>query len=96
LNSFAPLGRGLQTGAGSILNTLNVQEGSTVAIFGVGSVGLSAVMAARIRKAKEIIAADIQPSRLELARELGATKTNNSTEVDDVLQESGRSALPPV
>lgn len=94
LDLFAPLGCGLQTGAGSILNTLNVQEGSTVAIFGVGSVGLSAIMAANIRKAKEIIAVDIQPSRLELARELGATKTINSTEVDDVLQEIRRICPP--
>jgi Zn-dependent alcohol dehydrogenase len=82
LDLFAPLGCGLQTGAGSIFNTLNVQEGSTVAIFGVGSVGLSAIMAARIRKAKEIIAVDIQPSRLELAKQLGATRTVNSAEVD--------------
>lgn len=59
---FAPLGCGLQTGAGAILNTLNVQTGSTVAIFGVGSIGLSAIMACQIRQAKEIIAVDIQPS----------------------------------
>lgn len=94
LDLFAPLGCGLQTGAGSILNTLNVLEGSTVAIFGVGSVGLSAIMAASIRKAKEIIAVDIQPSRLQIARELGATKTINSTEVDDVLEEI-RKICPP-
>lgn len=86
-------GCGLQTGAGSILNTLNVQEGSTVAIFGVRSVGLSAIMAARIRKAKEIIAIDIQPSRLELAKQLGAISTVNSTEVD-ALQEI-RKICPP-
>ncbi|KAL1860017.1 hypothetical protein Plec18167_009502 [Paecilomyces lecythidis] len=93
LNLFAPLGCGLQTGAGSILNTLNVQEGSTVAIFGVGAVGLSAVMAASIRKAKEIIAVDIQPSRLDLAKQLGATRTVNSAETD-VLQEI-RKICPP-
>ncbi|KAF3403121.1 Aryl-alcohol dehydrogenase [Talaromyces pinophilus] len=83
----------VKTGAGSILNTLNVQEGSTVAIFGVRSVGLSAIMAARIRKAKEIIAIDIQPSRLELAKQLGAISTVNSTEVD-ALQEI-RKICPP-
>ena len=87
LDLFAPLGCGLQTGAGSILNTLNVQDGSTVVIFGVGSVGFSAIMAARIRKAREIIAIDIQPSRLELAKQLGATSTVNSTEVDVMLCE---------
>ncbi|KAH6889630.1 alcohol dehydrogenase [Thelonectria olida] len=72
---FAPLGCGLQTGAGAILNTLNVQPGKTVAIFGVGSVGMSAVMAAKLRGAKEIIAVDLQQSRLDLAKKLGATKT---------------------
>ncbi|KAF5007535.1 hypothetical protein FDECE_6126 [Fusarium decemcellulare] len=72
---FAPLGCGLQTGAGAILNTLDVQEGKTVAVFGVGSVGMSALMAAKMRGAKEIIAIDLQQSRLDLAKKLGATKT---------------------
>ncbi|KAH6995160.1 alcohol dehydrogenase [Ilyonectria destructans] len=72
---FAPLGCGLQTGAGAILNTLDVQPGKTVAIFGVGSVGMSAVMAAKMRGAKEIIAVDLQQSRLDLAKKLGATST---------------------
>ncbi|KAK7419073.1 hypothetical protein QQX98_003575 [Neonectria punicea] len=72
---FAPLGCGLQTGAGAILNTLNVEAGKTVAIFGVGSVGMSAVMAAKMRGAREIIAIDLQQSRLDLATKLGATKT---------------------
>lgn len=84
LSLFAPLGCGLQTGAGTVLNTLDVQPGSTVAVFGVGSVGLSGIMAAKIRKAKKIIAIDIQPSRLELAKELGATDTINSKDVDVV------------
>ncbi|KAK0631442.1 chaperonin 10-like protein [Immersiella caudata] len=71
---FAPLGCGMQTGAGAVLNTLNVKEGSTVAVFGVGSVGMAAVMAAGlIRKAKTVIAVDLQQSRLDLAKELGAT-----------------------
>jgi len=90
---FAPLGCGLQTGAGAILNTLNVQPGSTVAVFGVGSVGLSAIMASAIREASEIIAVDIQPARLELAKELGATTTINSKEVD-VLEEIKRICPP--
>lgn len=90
---FAPMGCGLQTGAGAILNSLDVQPGSTVAIFGVGSVGLSAVMAARIRQAKEIIAVDLQANRLELAKELGATKTINSTEVD-VIEEIKKVCTP--
>jgi Zn-dependent alcohol dehydrogenase len=93
LSLFAPLGCELQTGAGAILNTLNVQAGSTVAVFGVGSVGLSAIMASRIRQTKEIIAVDIQPSRLELAQELGATITINSKKVNVV--EEIKKVCPP-
>ncbi|KAJ6098600.1 hypothetical protein N7467_000135 [Penicillium canescens] len=73
LELFAPLGCGMQTGAGAILNTLNVKPGSSVAVFGTGCVGLGAVMAAKIRGARIIVAVDIQPERLHLARELGAT-----------------------
>ncbi|KAL3450255.1 chaperonin 10-like protein [Aspergillus insuetus] len=75
LHMFAPLGCGVQTGAGAVLNTLNVQEGSSVAVFGVGAVGLSAIMAARLRNARIIIAVDLESSRLEMAHELGATHT---------------------
>lgn len=69
----ASTGCGLQTGAGAIFNTLDVQSGKTVAIFGVGSVGMSAIMAAKLRNAKSIIAVDLQQSRLDLAIALGAT-----------------------
>ncbi|THW42102.1 alcohol dehydrogenase [Aureobasidium pullulans] len=82
LDLFASLGCGLQTGTGAIFNTLNVQAENTVAVFGVGSLGLSAIMACKIRQAKEIIAIDIHPSRLELAKELGATAVINSSEGD--------------
>ncbi|OGM49495.1 alcohol dehydrogenase [Aspergillus bombycis] len=75
LDIFAPLGCGVQTGAGAVLNTLNVQEGTSVAVFGVGAVGQSAIMAARLRGASIIIAVDLEDSRLEMARELGATHT---------------------
>ncbi|KAH7113632.1 alcohol dehydrogenase [Dactylonectria macrodidyma] len=90
---FAPLGCGLQTGAGAILNTLNIQPGKTVAIFGVGSVGMSAVMAARLRGAKEIIAIDVQESRLDLAKKLGATKTIRGS--DPELVSKIRDMFPP-
>jgi aryl-alcohol dehydrogenase len=73
LEILAPLGCGVQTGAGAIIHSLNVGAGDTVAIFGTGSVGLSAVMAARIVGAERIIAVDLVPSRLALAKELGAT-----------------------
>ncbi len=70
---MAPLGCGVITGAGSVIESLRVGAGSTIAIFGVGGVGLSAVMAARLVGAERIIAVDINPARLELAMELGAT-----------------------
>ncbi|KAJ9313958.1 hypothetical protein DTO271D3_5846 [Paecilomyces variotii] len=70
---FAPLGCGIQTGAGAVLNTLDVQPGTTVAVFGVGAVGMSAIMAAKIRRAKTIIAVDLNEQRLALAKRLGAT-----------------------
>jgi aryl-alcohol dehydrogenase len=73
LEMLAPLGCGLQTGAGTVMNSLAVRAGSSVAVFGAGSVGLAAVMAARIVKAGTIIAVDLKANRLKLARELGAT-----------------------
>ncbi|KAG6095401.1 hypothetical protein E4U30_002488 [Claviceps sp. LM220 group G6] len=72
---FAPLGCGLQTGAGAVLNALDVKVGKSLAVFGTGSVGLSAIMAAKMRGANPIIAIDVQQSRLDLASELGATHT---------------------
>jgi len=78
LELAAPLGCGVQTGAGAVLNTLACEPRSSLAIFGVGSVGLSAVMAAGIARCEPIIAIDIRPERLELAVELGATHVINA------------------
>jgi aryl-alcohol dehydrogenase len=75
LEILAPLGCGVQTGAGAIIHSLRVGVGDSVAIFGVGSVGLAAVMAARLVGAERIIAVDLIPSRLAMAKELGATDT---------------------
>jgi aryl-alcohol dehydrogenase len=72
-----PLGCGVQTGAGAVLNSLHVRPGSSLLIIGTGAVGLSAVMAAVIAGAGTIIAVDISDTRLALARELGATHTIN-------------------
>jgi aryl-alcohol dehydrogenase len=69
----APLGCGIATGAGAVLNTLQVEPGSRIAVFGLGAVGLSAVMAAAASGCGTIIAIDVLQGRLELARELGAT-----------------------
>jgi len=82
LKFLAPLGCGLQTGAGTILNMLRVRRGESVAVFGAGAVGLAAVMAARVAGAHPIIAVDIRPSRLALALELGATHVVNSRKTD--------------
>jgi aryl-alcohol dehydrogenase len=75
LSVLAPLGCGIQTGAGAVINSLKVKIGETVAIFGCGAVGLSAIMAAKLSHAKAIIAVDLNEKRLRLAKELGATHT---------------------
>jgi aryl-alcohol dehydrogenase len=73
LELLAPLGCGLQTGAGTILNSLQVKPGESLAVLGTGAVGLAAVMAARLAGANPIIGVDQNPRRLKLALELGAT-----------------------
>ncbi|RHW34034.1 NAD(P)-dependent alcohol dehydrogenase [Lysinibacillus yapensis] len=78
----APLGCGLQTGASTVLNVLKPEAGSSIAVFGVGAVGLSAIMAAKIAGCENIIAIDLHDNRLELAEELGATATINSRNVN--------------
>jgi len=73
LEVLAPLGCGMQTGAGTVINSLAVPAGASLAVFGTGAVGLAAVMAARIVGARPIIGVDIVAARLRLAQELGAT-----------------------
>ncbi len=73
LELLAPLGCGLQTGAGTVMNSLKVSKGKSIAIFGTGAVGIAAIMAARIVGAYPIIGLDIVPMRLELALDSGAT-----------------------
>ena len=80
LHELAPLGCGIQ--AGAVMNSLDVRAGESLAVFGVGSVGLSAVMAGVVVGALPIIAIDIHPQRLELARELGASHTIDAREGD--------------
>ncbi len=81
---LAPLGCGIQTGAGTVLETLKVQRGQSVAILGAGAVGLSAVMAARSVDSGRIAVLDRHRHRLDLALELGATEA-----VDDTANLSG-------
>jgi aryl-alcohol dehydrogenase len=70
---LAPLGCGVQTGAGAVLNVLRPEPGHTLVVFGAGAVGLAAVIAARLTAATRIIAVDLHPARLDLALRLGAT-----------------------
>lgn len=81
---LGPLGCGIQTGAGAVLNSLQPKAGSSVVVFGAGSVGMSAVMAAKLSGCTTIIAVDLNPARLELAKELGATDVVNAKDVDAV------------
>lgn len=84
LRLMAPLGCGIQTGSGTVLNKLRPEFGSTIAIYGAGAVGLSAIMAAKIIGCSTIIAVDIHDDRLDLAMELGATHVINGSKVDTV------------
>ena len=75
----AALGCGIQTGAGTIFNVLTPPPGSALAVFGAGAVGMAAIMAANLLPLSQLIAVDRVASRLELARELGATHTIDTT-----------------
>jgi len=76
---LGPLGCGLQTGAGAVLNVMRPPPGRSIAVFGVGGVGLAGLMAARIAGCDPIVAVDRLPARLALARELGATHALESS-----------------
>ncbi|WP_269789796.1 NAD(P)-dependent alcohol dehydrogenase [Stenotrophomonas sp. Iso1] len=84
LETLAPLGCGIQTGAGTVLNSLRPHAGSSIAIFGAGAVGLSAMLAAIVAGCTRIIVADVKPERLELAKRLGATDVINSAQENPV------------
>lgn len=84
---LGPLGCGIQTGAGAVLNRLKPAFGSSIAVFGCGTVGMSAIMAAKIAGCDKIIAVGGNKKSLELALELGATHTVNRKECDDIVAE---------
>src|SRR5262249_14913895 len=86
LEILGPLGCGIQTGAGSVLIAMGVRAGSSGAGFRAGAVGLAAIMAARVAGATTIIAVDLHLSRLELARQLGATHAVEGKATDVVPQ----------
>jgi len=78
LEQIAPMGCGLMTGAGAVLRSMKVKKGMSIAVFGAGTVGMAAIMAAKIAGANPIIAVDINDKRLELAKSLGATHSFNA------------------
>jgi aryl-alcohol dehydrogenase len=84
LELLGPLGCGVQTGAGAVINTFQAKPGSSIAIFGMGTVGISALLGALVSGCTTTIAVDIHPDRLAVAKELGATHTINSKETDPV------------
>ncbi|WP_428819313.1 S-(hydroxymethyl)glutathione dehydrogenase/class III alcohol dehydrogenase [Microbulbifer sp. MCCC 1A16149] len=87
LEEVCLLGCGVTTGMGAVMNTAKVEEGATVAIFGLGGIGLSAVIGAAMAKAGRIIAIDINESKFDLARQLGATDCINPKNFDKPIQE---------
>lgn len=84
LDQATLLGCGVFTGVGAVTKTANVGMGSTVVVFGLGGVGLSAVQGADIRSAGEVIAVDIIPEKLRIAESLGATRTIDASKDDPV------------
>jgi aryl-alcohol dehydrogenase len=84
LELLGPLGCGIQTGAGAVINSLAPKPGSSIAVFAVGSVGQAAILGARVSGCETIIAVDVDDTQLAKARNIGATHTVNSTLVDAV------------
>ncbi len=87
LEEVCLLGCGVTTGMGAVMNTAKVEEGATVAIFGLGGIGLSAIIGAVMAKASRIIAIDINESKFDLARQLGATDCVNPKDYNKPIQE---------
>lgn len=87
LEEVCLLGCGVTTGMGAVLNTAKVQPGDSVAIFGAGGIGLSAVIGATMAKAGRIIVIDINESKFDLAKKLGATDVINPKNYDKPIQE---------
>jgi aryl-alcohol dehydrogenase len=91
---LGPLGCGLQTGAGSVLNVMKPQPGQSIGIFGLGGVGLGALMAAKAVGCDPIVAFDLNATRLKLAKELGATHAFNPSEHNDLLWDVQLALMP--
>ena len=87
LDEVCLFGCGVTTGIGAVMNTAKVKEGDTVAIFGLGGIGLSAVVGAVMAKASRILVIDINESKFALAKKLGATECINPKNIDKPIQE---------
>ncbi|MFZ1325827.1 MAG: S-(hydroxymethyl)glutathione dehydrogenase/class III alcohol dehydrogenase [Candidatus Contendobacter sp.] len=88
LDKVCLLGCGVTTGIGAVLNTAKVEPGATVAVFGLGGIGLSVIQGAVMAKAGRIIAVDLNPDKFALATALGATDTLNPKEISGDLVEA--------
>ncbi|MEN9984336.1 MAG: hypothetical protein RI918_2305 [Pseudomonadota bacterium] len=93
INPIAPLGVmcllgcGVTTGIGAVHNTAKVKEGDTVAVFGLGAIGLAVIQGARQAKAGRIIAIDTNPGKFDLAKTMGATDCINPKDFDKPIQD---------
>lgn len=93
INKAAPLekvcllGCGVTTGIGAVLNTAKVEPGSSVAVFGLGGIGLSAIIGARMAGAERIIGIDVNPAKFDMAHKLGATDCINPKDYNDPIQQ---------
>ncbi len=87
LEEVCLLGCGVTTGMGAVLNTAKVEKGDNVAIFGLGGIGLSAIIGAKMAGANKIIGIDINESKFELAKQLGATDCINPKDYDKPIQD---------
>lgn len=92
LELLGPLGCGLQTGAGAVLNVLRPLPASSITVFGAGAVGLAAVMAAVMAGCAEIIVVDLNQTRLDIAADLGATAVHDAADEDVVARIVGSTA----
>lgn len=96
LHMLGPLGCGFRTGLGAVMNTFHPKPGESLVIYGAGSVGMSAVLAARLSGCHPIVVIDPNPERRDLARELGATHVFDSAEPEvpaKVVEVTGGGAL---
>ena len=87
LDTCSLLGCGVATGLGAVWNTCEVERGSSVAVFGLGAVGLSVIQGAKMSGASNIYAVDVNPAKFGIAKELGATECINPADYDKPIQQ---------